>query len=114
MKKMSFVLTIVVAAVMLLSACGPAATTAAPVAPATQAPAAPVLLPTATMAPAATAAPATAAPATTAPDCTQATVFCVGDVTDVGHVDDKSFNQSTWEGVQNAKKDGDADWIQYH
>ncbi len=49
----------------------------------------------------------------TAPDCTQATVFCVGDVTDVGHVDDKSFNQSTWEGVQNAQKDGYADWIQF-
>ena len=56
-----------------------------------------------------------AAPAAsnTAPDCTKATVFCVGDVTDVGHVDDKSFNQSTWEGVQSAKKDGFADWIQY-
>jgi basic membrane protein A len=54
-----------------------------------------------------------AAPAAsnTAPDCTKA--FCVGDVTDVGHVDDKSFNQSTWEGVQQAKKDGNADWVQY-
>ena len=49
----------------------------------------------------------------TAPDCTQATIFCVGVVTDVGKVDDKSFNQSAWEGVQNAKKDGAADWIQY-
>ena len=47
-----------------------------------------------------------------APDCTKA--FCVGDVTDVGHVDDKSFNQSTWEGVQNAKKDGFADYAQYN
>lgn len=53
-----------------------------------------------------------AAPAAnTAPDCTKA--FCVGDVTDVGHVDDKSFNQSTWEGLQKAKADGNADWIQY-
>lgn len=49
----------------------------------------------------------------TAPDCTKATVFCVGDVTDVGHVDDKSFNQSTWEGLQKAKADGNADWIQF-
>lgn len=29
----------------------------------------------------------------------------VGLVTDVGKVDDKSFNQSAWEGVQQAKKD---------
>ncbi len=56
-----------------------------------------------------------AAPASsnTAPDCTQANVFCVGVVTDVGKVDDKSFNQSAWEGVQKAKTDGSADWIQY-
>lgn len=47
------------------------------------------------------------------PDCTKANVFCVGLVTDVGKIDDKSFNQSTWEGVQMAKKDGVADWVQY-
>ena len=58
-------------------------------------------------APAANASPAAAS----APDCTKA--FCVGDVTDVGHVDDKSFNQSTWEGVQKAKTDGIVDWAQY-
>lgn len=34
------------------------------------------------------------------PDCKSADVFCIGLVTDVGTVDDKSFNQSTWEGVQ--------------
>ncbi|HTE45465.1 MAG TPA: BMP family ABC transporter substrate-binding protein [Gemmatimonadaceae bacterium] len=39
------------------------------------------------------------------PDCSSPDVFCVGVVTDVGKVDDKSFNQSTWEGVQRAKKD---------
>lgn len=33
----------------------------------------------------------------------------VGLVTDVGKVDDKSFNQSAWEGVQQAKKDLSAD-----
>lgn len=47
------------------------------------------------------------------PDCTKAGVLCVGLVTDVGKVDDRSFNQSAWEGVQNAKKDGYADWVQY-
>ena len=35
-------------------------------------------------------------------DCSSADVFCVGLVTDVGEVDDKSFNQSAWEGVQRA------------
>ena len=55
-----------------------------------------------------------AAPAAgAAPDCTKADVFCVGLVTDVGRVDDKSFNQSAWEGLQKAKADGNADWIQY-
>jgi basic membrane protein A len=49
----------------------------------------------------------------TAPDCTKPDVFCVGMVTDVGKIDDKSFNQSAWEGVQQAKKDGVADWVQY-
>jgi basic membrane protein A len=33
----------------------------------------------------------------------------VGLVTDVGKVDDKSFNQSAWEGVEKAKKDLGAD-----
>lgn len=49
----------------------------------------------------------------TAPDCTKEDVFCVGMVTDVGKIDDKSFNQSAWEGLQQAKTDGVADWIQY-
>jgi basic membrane protein A len=38
-------------------------------------------------------------------DCASEDVFCVGLVTDVGEVDDKSFNQSAWEGVQQAEKD---------
>src|SRR3972149_2536623 len=42
------------------------------------------------------------------PDCSKPDVFCVGLVTDVGKVDDKSFNQSAWEGVQQAKNDLDA------
>src|SRR5512146_102306 len=47
------------------------------------------------------------------PDCTKDTVFCVGLVTDVGKIDDKSFNQSAWEGVQQAKEEGVADQVQY-
>jgi basic membrane protein A len=35
-------------------------------------------------------------------DCTSEEVVCVGLVTDVGLIDDKSFNQSAWEGVQMA------------
>jgi basic membrane protein A len=37
-----------------------------------------------------------------AQDCASPDVLCVGLVTDVGEVDDKSFNQSAWEGVQRA------------
>jgi len=48
-----------------------------------------------------------------APDCTQEDVFCVGLVTDVGKINDKSFNQSAWEGVQKSKTDGVADAVQY-
>lgn len=32
-------------------------------------------------------------------DCSSEAVLCVGLVTDVGEIDDKSFNQSAWEGV---------------
>ena len=39
------------------------------------------------------------------PDCSKPETFCVGLVTDVGKIDDKSFNQSTWEGVKQAEKD---------
>ncbi len=35
-------------------------------------------------------------------DCASEDVFCVGLVTDVGEIDDKSFNQSAWEGAQQA------------
>jgi basic membrane protein A len=102
MKKLYILMAFVLSASLLLTACGAPAT-------ATQAPA-----PVNTTAPADTAVPAaTTASSGSAPDCTQANVFCVGVVTDVGKVDDKSFNQSAWEGVQSAKKDGAADWIQY-
>jgi basic membrane protein A len=36
-------------------------------------------------------------------DCSSEDVFCVGLVTDVGKINDKSFNQSAWEGVQRAE-----------
>jgi basic membrane protein A len=68
MKKMSAVFTILVAVIFVLSACGPAATTAAP-------------------------AP-TAAPK-----------ISVGMVTDTGGIDDKSFNNLSWQGVQKGISD---------
>ncbi|MCB9423213.1 MAG: BMP family ABC transporter substrate-binding protein [Ardenticatenaceae bacterium] len=45
-----------------------------------------------------------AAPAAEA-DCSSEEVLCVGLVTDVGEVDDKSFNQSAWEGVKLAESE---------
>jgi basic membrane protein A len=41
--------------------------------------------------------------APTEADCADADVLCVGLVTDVGEIDDKSFNQSAWEGVKQAE-----------
>lgn len=41
-------------------------------------------------------------------DCASEDVLCVGLVTDVGEVDDKSFNQSSWEGLQQAEDELDA------
>ena len=38
-------------------------------------------------------------------NCGSADNLCVGLVTDVGKIDDKSFNQSAWEGLQQAQKD---------
>ena len=35
-------------------------------------------------------------------DCSADDVLCIGLVTDVGRIDDKSFNQSAWEGAQQA------------
>ena len=75
MKKLYTIAALVLLASMVLTACGPA-----PVA--TEAPAAPAN----TEAPAAPAAPK----------------FLVGQVTDLGGVDDKSFNASAWKGVQDA------------
>jgi basic membrane protein A len=47
--------------------------------------------------------PAEEAPAAASEDnCADEAVLCVGLVTDVGEIDDKSFNQSAWEGVEQA------------
>src|SRR6202011_3208088 len=51
-------------------------------------------------APTATTAPAAAPTNTPAPAAAASDAFRVGLVTDVGKVDDKSFNQSAWEGVK--------------
>jgi len=40
------------------------------------------------------------APTASEDNCASDEVLCVGLVTDVGEIDDKSFNQSAWEGVQ--------------
>jgi basic membrane protein A len=43
-------------------------------------------------------------------ECTQPDVFCVGLVTDVGRRDDRAYNQAAWDGIQQAKSEGAADW----
>lgn len=101
-KKLYVVMAVMVLASMLLAACGGTTATQAPAAEPTKAPVA-----EATKAPEPTKAPeATQAPADTGKvDCSKPETFCVGLVTDVGKIDDKSFNQSTWEGVKQAEKD---------
>jgi basic membrane protein A and related proteins len=39
------------------------------------------------------------------PNCKSAEVFCVGLVTDIGKINDRSFNQSAWKGVQQAQQE---------
>jgi len=39
------------------------------------------------------------------PNCASPDVFCAGEVTDVGGIDDKSFNATAWQGMENAKRD---------
>ena len=85
MKKLYVVLAALMIASMVLSACGTAATPA----PATQAPA--------------TQAPATEAPTAVPP--TEAPKFKVAQVTDLGGIDDKSFNATAYAGVTKAVKE---------
>jgi basic membrane protein A and related proteins len=48
-----------------------------------------------------------------ADDCSSEDVLCIGLVTDVGEVDDKSFNQSAWEGAQAAAEKHGAAKVDY-
>jgi basic membrane protein A and related proteins len=75
MKKLYYVMALLIVASMILAACGGSAPSEA--------------------------------------DCASEEVLCVGLVTDVGKVNDKSFNQSAWEGVLKSQEDGVADLIQY-
>lgn len=104
MKKLNMMIALLVIASVILAACTPAATEAPTQAPApTEAPTeAPTAAPTE---------PPVVEP--TAADCPKAEVFCVGLVTDVGKINDKSFNQSAWEGVLQSQTDGVADIVQY-
>ena len=83
-KKLCLVLSVILTATMLLAACAPAATP-------TAAPAAPVQ--------------PTTAPAATAAALPNGSAIQVGLVTDTGGVNDQSFNQLAWEGVQKAATD---------
>lgn len=83
MKKLYFVSALLIIASMILSACGGSAA------------------PVATEEVVATDAPATDAPATAAPT-EAAMVYKVGMVTDLGGIDDKSFNATAYAGVQQA------------
>ncbi len=46
-----------------------------------------------------------------AANCGEANVFCVGLVTDLGRLEDRSYNQAAWEGVQQAKAAGITSWV---
>ena len=80
MKKFYLVFAVLAIAALALSACGSAPEPAAPEASAEEA--------------------APAAPEANDDDCASEKSLCIGLVTDVGEIDDKSFNQSAWEGVQ--------------
>src|SRR6266508_448022 len=95
MKKLHLVTVVLIVASIILTACGSPSTPAPTQPPATQAPA--------TEAPA-TEAPATEMPATEAPATEAPTALKVGVVTDVGQLEDKSFNQAAYEGGKAAAK----------
>ncbi|MBE7549965.1 MAG: phosphate/phosphite/phosphonate ABC transporter substrate-binding protein [Anaerolineales bacterium] len=112
MTKRFFLLATLLVVLILVAACGGAATPTPEAAPATEA-AAPAA--TEEAAAPATEAPATeeaAAPATEAPAATEEAAAPAeggakkyGQVTDVGGIDDRGFNQLAWVGLQNAGKD---------
>ncbi len=45
-----------------------------------------------------------------AASCAEPDVFCVGLVTGTGRLEDRSYNQAAWDGVQQAKSAGNVDW----
>jgi basic membrane protein A len=90
-KRLYFVLMALVVISMLVAACGGGEEPTPAPAP-TEAPA--------VEQPEPTAAPAVEEP--TAAPAVDETVFTVGQVTDVGGIDDKSFNQTAWRGVEKA------------
>jgi basic membrane protein A len=138
-RRLTSPLSVFLALVLLLAACAPAATptaaprptdapkpaqapkpaeAAAPTKPAeptkpaavvTPPPAKPATTPPLTPAAAATKPAATAATATPTFAAKPGQAIKVGLVTDVGKIDDKSFNQSAWAGVQRAQKELGAD-----
>ncbi|HNS01115.1 MAG TPA: BMP family ABC transporter substrate-binding protein, partial [Anaerolineae bacterium] len=85
-KRFYVVLMALVVISLLVAACGGKAT------------------PAPTTAPVATEAPAVVEQPTAAPVVEEA-AFSVGQVTDVGGIDDKSFNQTAWAGVERAVKE---------
>lgn len=96
MRKKGALFALLLAFTLVAAACGDSADTTA--AATTQ--------PPATDAPATTAPPATDAPATTAttrPAITDKPAPSICQVSDVGGIDDKSFNQSAWEGALEAE-----------
>lgn len=96
MKRVMLLLTGLLLLALLAVACGGGAAEPPAEEPAEEA--------VATEAPAEEEAVPTEAPAEeeAAGDCADEGVLCIGLVTDVGRIDDKSFNQSAWEGAQQA------------
>lgn len=92
-KKLSVVLAAVLVLSMLLTACAPKAETPAPV----------VEAPAATEVPAVEEPVATEVPATEEAVVEDTVLIC--QVTDVGGIDDKSFNATAWKGVEDAIAD---------
>lgn len=108
MRKSLYAMLLVLALIVpVLAACGQAATTTPTTAPAAEPTAAPAAEPTAAPAPTAAAAEPTAAPAaepTAAPTAAAAEKkFKIGLVTDVGKINDGTFNQYAYEGLKRAE-----------
>jgi basic membrane protein A len=102
MKKLYYLMALLIVSSMIFAACGAPSAPEAPAA--TDAPDVPEVPVVPSEAPVIE---------VTQSDCVKAEVFCVGLVTDVGKINDKSFNQSAWEGVQKSQTDGVADLVQF-